>query len=148
MDVTSDPQSGNPGNKYLSSAPRDDYQVFWHYTRFTSMMSILRGLRLYPSLRKRNGRDARYGDGQYVSDIKPGAMSDAQLSYWLVRAPEASGRFTHYVGINVAELEIIQGREHVFVIPGREALDLTGRVVSWGANDDPIPPGGVAPRFS
>ncbi|MFI0422953.1 HYD1 signature containing ADP-ribosyltransferase family protein [Spongiactinospora sp. 9N601] len=139
------PQSPRPAS-WVPATRR--HRIFWHYTRRANMMSILGSLMLYPSLREHNMRDARYGDGQYVSDIEPHTMPSAQLSYWLVGGPYAWWRFTHYVGIDVAGLEVIQGRERVFVIPSREALDLTGRVVSWGANDDLAPPGGVAPRLS
>ncbi|MGV9323773.1 HYD1 signature containing ADP-ribosyltransferase family protein [Streptosporangium sandarakinum] len=116
----------------------------WHYTRHDSMLAILKSLKLNPSLRRLNPRDARYGEGQYVSDVPPGTMTASQLAFYFVRAPSASRRFTHYVEIDVTGLEVIRGRKYVFVIPGREALDLTGRIVSWGANDGLVPPGEVA----
>lgn len=107
----------------------------WHYTSATNLTAIVKSLRLEPSLQARNPRDARYGDGQYVSDIPPGTLSASQLSYCFVRVPYALRRFTHYVEIDVTGLEVIRGRENVFVIPGCKALDLTGRIVSWGSND-------------
>ncbi|WP_419197590.1 HYD1 signature containing ADP-ribosyltransferase family protein [Microbispora hainanensis] len=119
----------------------------WHYTTEANLLAILDSLELYPSLRKENSKDAYYGDGQYVSDIPPGTMTRAQLSRCFLRVPWLPERFTHYVGLDVTGLEVIRGREHVFVIPGREALDLRGRIVSWGANGDLVPPGGVASRL-
>ncbi|MEV0148616.1 MULTISPECIES: HYD1 signature containing ADP-ribosyltransferase family protein [unclassified Nonomuraea] len=107
----------------------------WHYTRQISLEAILRSLRLNPSLRRTNSRDARYGDGQYVSDIRPGTKTAGQLASCFLRAPWAGSRFTHYLGIDVTGLEVVRGREHVFLIPGREPLDLTGRIVEWGADD-------------
>uniref|UniRef100_UPI00350E4FBF HYD1 signature containing ADP-ribosyltransferase family protein n=1 Tax=Nonomuraea pusilla TaxID=46177 RepID=UPI00350E4FBF len=116
----------------------------WHYTRHANMVAILNSLKLNPSLWRNGSRDVRYGEGQYVSDVPPGTMTASQLAFFFVRLPSATRRFTHYVGIDVAGLEVVRGREHVFVIPGREPLDLMGRIVSWGANDRVVSQGGVA----
>ena len=40
---------------------------------------------LLPSLREANSKGAHYGDGRYLSDVPPGAISLAQLSRRLVR---------------------------------------------------------------
>lgn len=111
----------------------------WHYTNVTNLAAILKSFRLNPSLRAHNPRDARYGDGQYMSDIPPGTLSAQQLSFRFMRVPYAFQRFTHYVEVDVTGLEVICGRENVFVIPGRKALDLVGRIVSWGSNDGLVP---------
>lgn len=41
-------------------------------------------------------------------------------------------KFTHYIEINVSGLNIIKGRNGVYVILNEEALDLTGRIISTG----------------
>jgi hypothetical protein len=122
-------------------------ESMWHYTTAANMAAILKSLKLNPSLRQYNPKDARYGDGQYVSDIPPRTLSASQLSYRFVRVPYASRRFTHYIEVDVTGLEVICGREHVFVIPGREALDLEGRIVSWGLNDGLVSQGAVASQL-
>jgi hypothetical protein len=38
------------------------------------------------------------------------------------------------VEIDVTGLNVIEGRAGVFVVPNEGPLDLTGRIVSWGAN--------------
>lgn len=118
---------------------RSGPEVLWHYTTEANQKSILSACRLEPSRRARNPRDARYGDGQYLTDIAPGTMPRTRLAWWLVRHPGASWRFTHYIALDVTGLDVVYCRKHVFLIPNWEALDLTNRIVSSGANWDPSP---------
>jgi hypothetical protein len=43
-----------------------------------------------------------------------------------------SYKYTNYVEIDVGGLNVIKGREGVFVVPSEMPLDLTGRIVSSG----------------
>ncbi len=52
----------------------------FHYTDEAWQKGILDSGQLNPSLRELNPTNARYGNGQYLSDIKPGAMTSNQLS--------------------------------------------------------------------
>ncbi|MEU1883170.1 HYD1 signature containing ADP-ribosyltransferase family protein [Streptosporangium sp. NPDC020072] len=122
-------------------------ETMWHYTSATNLAGILKSRRLNPSLARPDTNDARYGDGQYVSDIPPGSRSASQLSLCFLRVPYAVRRFTHYVEVDVTGLEVVYGREHVFVIPSREPLDLTSRIVSWGSNDGLVSQGALASRL-
>ncbi|MEV4176701.1 HYD1 signature containing ADP-ribosyltransferase family protein [Nonomuraea sp. NPDC049709] len=119
----------------------------WHYTTADNLERIRASLRLNPSLRENNPRDARYGDGQYLTDIPPSTLTGPQLSRRLVHVPFRAERFTHYLEVDVTGLEVVRGREHVFVIPSREPLDLTGRIVSWGPKNGEISQGAVAPQL-
>ena len=98
------------------------------------MNAIRNSCCLRPSLRRTNPNDARYGDGQYFTDIAPGTRTGAQLSRALVGMPFQGNRFTHYVAVDVRGLDVQCGRDGVFVIPGDEALNLADRIVGWGAN--------------
>lgn len=109
-------------------------QTLFHYTDEGGMKGILDSGELHPSLKSANPKDARYGDGQYLSDIQPGAKTCAQLSRCFLNQPFQGNRFTNYVEINVDGLQVVQGRANVFVVPGTEPLDLTGRIVSFGVN--------------
>jgi hypothetical protein len=79
-----------------------------------------------------NPKDARYGDGQYLSDIVPGTKTPGQLAYAFLNDPRGWRRFTHYVEIDVTGWEIVEGRQGVFVIHNSEDLDLAGRIVGGG----------------
>ncbi len=82
-----------------------------HYTDEAGQKGFVDSGQLNPSLRELNPNDARYGNGQYLSDIKPGTMTSNQLSHAFLGAPFWGSRFTNFAEI-----------------------DVTGRIVSWGAN--------------
>lgn len=113
-------------------------RVLYHYTDEAGMNGITQSGELRPSLRANNPRDVRYGEGQYMSDIAPGTRTPAQLSREFLGQPFQGRRFTHYVEIDVTGLDVVQGRNGVFVVPGNQPLDLTGRIVGSGA----VPPVG------
>jgi hypothetical protein len=98
------------------------------------MKAILETGKLLPSLKRLNPRDVRYGNGQYLSDIRPGTMSCAQLSRCFLGQPFQGKRFTNFVEIDVTGLKAVKGRDGVFVIPNEGSLDLVGRIVRSGAN--------------
>jgi hypothetical protein len=106
-----------------------------HYTDAVGLRGILESRVLLPSLRDVNPRDARYGDGQYLSDVRPGSMPPSRLSRCLVGLPWQWRRFTHYVEVDVAGLDLVLCRSNVYLIPGREPLPLEGRTVCWGTNE-------------
>jgi hypothetical protein len=87
-----------------------------------------------PSLKANNPKDARYGDGQYLTDIEPGTKTQGQLSAAFLRVPWAGQKFTHFLEIDVTGLDVVEGRPGVFVVPGSGPLDLTGRIVRSGRN--------------
>jgi hypothetical protein len=109
-------------------------QTLYHYTTEDSMNKIVQSEELYPSLKANNPKDARYGDGQYLTDIEPGTKTQGQLSAAFLRVPWAGQKFTHYVEVDVTGLNVVQGRPGVFLIPNSGNLDLTGRIVSYGKN--------------
>lgn len=109
-------------------------QTLWHYTNLVGLKGILASCRLNPSLKACKPKDARYGDGQYLSDIRPGTRTLEELANCFVRWPCAGQRYTHYVEVDVTGLEVVRCRIHVFLVPGSKPLDLDGRMVSWGAN--------------
>ena len=86
---------------------------------------------LNPSLKANNPKDARYGDGQYLSDINPNTQTPVSLAKKFINVPNKY-KYTHYVKIDVTGLDVIQGRESVFVIPNDSPLDLTNRIISTG----------------
>jgi hypothetical protein len=79
-----------------------------------------------------NPADARYGDGQYLSDFIPGTKSLGELSRAFLGFPFQGRRFTHYIEIDVTGFSLVIGREGVSVVLNTEALDLTGRIMAYG----------------
>nr|WP_167358906.1 HYD1 signature containing ADP-ribosyltransferase family protein [Streptomyces curacoi] len=112
----------------------EDLGTLYHYTNEKGYDGILESGEMRASLRADNSKDARFGDGQYFTDIQPGTKTPGQLSYAFVRVPWAGHKFSHYIEIDVRGLEVMRSveRPDVYVIPNQGALDLTGRIVSHG----------------
>lgn len=67
------------------------------YTDEAGQGGILDGGKLNPSLKSDSPKDARCGDGQYLTDIAPGTRSCARLSACFLGIPFQGRKFTHYV---------------------------------------------------
>jgi hypothetical protein len=67
-----------------------------------------------------------------VSDFAPGTKTPAQLSREFLGQAFQGRRFTHYVEINVTDLNVIRGRNGVYVIPNDVALDISDLIISSG----------------
>jgi hypothetical protein len=109
-------------------------QSLYHYTNEAGHDGITSSGEMRPSLKANNPKDARYGDGQYLTDIVPGTKTPGQLSAAFLRVGWLGRNFTHYVEIDVSGLNVVEGRPGVFVIPNNGPLDLTGRILSSGRN--------------
>jgi hypothetical protein len=106
----------------------------YHYTDAAGEAGIVGSQQLRPSLKALNPKDARYGDGQYLTDIAPGTRTSAQLSRDFLGAPFWGKRFTNYVEVDVSGLRVIRGRDGVYVIRNSGDLNLSGRIISNGSN--------------
>ena len=63
-----------------------------------------------------NPKNARYGAGQYLPDIKPNSQTSASLAKRFINVPNKY-KYTCYVEIDVTNLNVNQDREGVFAIP-------------------------------
>ncbi|MFJ2399505.1 putative T7SS-secreted protein [Streptomyces sp. NPDC087843] len=118
----------------VERVPDEDLSTLYHYTNEGGYNGILESKELRASLKADNPKDARFGDGQYLSDIQPGTKTPGQLSYAFVRVPWAGHKFSHFLEVDVRGLEIMRSveRPDVFVVHNQGPLDLTGRIVSHG----------------
>ncbi|MFD6394845.1 putative T7SS-secreted protein [Nocardia sp. NPDC060259] len=130
------PEECTGGNQNAPSTqpPDEPPRTLYHYTNQEGHDGILDSQELRPSLREQNPKDARYGDGQYLTDVQPGTRTLGQLSYDFLRVPWAGQKFTHFLEIDVTGLEVVQGRPGVFVVPNSGPLDLAGRIIRSGRN--------------
>ncbi|MEU1277813.1 HYD1 signature containing ADP-ribosyltransferase family protein [Streptomyces sp. NPDC005805] len=118
----------------LERVPEKDLGSLYHYTNEGGYNGVLESGEMWPSRKANNPKDARFGDGQYLSDIQPGTKTPGQLSHAFVRVPWAGHKFTHFFEIDVRGLEVMRSveRPDVYVILNNENLDLTGRIVNHG----------------
>ena len=105
-----------------------------HYTSEEGHAGIIQSKSLRPSVRANNPQDARFGDGQYLSDILPGTKRPGQLSMLFFGMPFAGRRFTHYVSIDTKGLDVVFGRQSVYVVKNSGPLDISKRLVANGKN--------------
>jgi hypothetical protein len=117
--------------------PTTGRRTLFHYTKEDRMNKIVESQELWPSTKANNPSDARYGDGQYLSDIPPGTKSNPSLGRAFYGVPWRGKSVTHYVEIDVTDLDVYQApdRPDVFLIRNTNSLDLTNRIVSFGANE-------------
>ncbi|MBB3820951.1 YD repeat-containing protein [Xanthomonas arboricola] len=116
----------------ISSAGSSIPRKLYHYTNEAGMNGILDSQAMNPSLKALNPNDVRYGNGQYFSDIAPGTMSPAQLSRAFINNPFQGARYTHFIEVDTAGLNVIQGRPGVYVVPNEVPLNLSGRIPNSG----------------
>ncbi|MGW5336630.1 putative T7SS-secreted protein [Streptomyces bauhiniae] len=118
----------------VERVPDEDLGSLYHYTNEKGYEGILESKELRVSLKEQNPKDARFGDGQYLSDIQPGTKTPGQLSHAFVRVPWAGHKFSHFIEVDVRGLDVMRSveRPDVFVIHNDGPLDLTGRIVSHG----------------
>jgi hypothetical protein len=108
--------------------------VLHHYTSAAGRAGILATKSIHPSTKAHNPKDARFGDGQYLTDIEPGTKRLGQLSRIFLGIPWGGKRFTDYVSIRTGSLNVIFCRAAVFVIPNSRPLDISDRLVADGKN--------------
>ncbi len=96
------------------------------------MSGILESGEVNASTKALNPADARYGNGQYLTDIIPGTRSPGSLSSTFLSVPGQGARFSNYVEIDITGLNVIEGRSGVFLAPGEGPLDISGRIMSFG----------------
>jgi len=109
--------------------------ILYHYTTEEGMNGILESEQINPSLKAANPKDARMGNGQYLTDIQPGTQSNKDLGRLFKVYPNPH-LFTNYVSIDVSGLNVIQNEEkpYIFMIPNEAPLDIGNRIIGSGAN--------------
>ena len=112
---------------------KEGEQTLYHYTNEKGMNGILDSETLHPSESALNPKDARYGDGQYLTDIAPGSMTKGQISRRLWGVPWNSSKISHFVAIDVTGLPVMNPAKNIFLIPGNSSLDLAGRIIDFGS---------------
>ena len=106
--------------------------ILYHYTDEEGYFGIIRSKSLNPSLLEANPKDARHGDGQYLTDIVPGSLTTAQLSRLLFGVPWVRRKLAYYIAVNVQGLKVENPAEHFYLIRSRNPLKIADRIVGGG----------------
>jgi RHS repeat-associated protein len=95
-------QQPNPSDTVNPQGP------LYHYTDATGHQGITTSGEIWPSQWEQgnpNNAHARFGSGVYLTDIKPGSISQEALSQQLVNNPNRGDRFNHFIEINPQTLQ-------------------------------------------
>jgi hypothetical protein len=117
------------GLMQMSSATKTSTPLY-HYTNEAGYNAIMESKVLNPSIGVKN---ARFGSGQYFTDIEPGTFTKGQTSYRLYGVPWNGSRLTHYIKLEPSGLNIINNKPFNFLHPSSSPLDLSGRILGGGA---------------
>ena len=115
--------------------PEDEpANILYHYTSQKGLVGILQSLHILPSLKANNPKDARYGDGQYLTDIAPGTKTNGELTRALIGRPFPESKYSRYVAINVGGLVVRNPASNIFVVPNSSPLNIVDRLIDYGEN--------------
>jgi hypothetical protein len=152
------PEKAGGEDRYPSIPYKSDRKTLIHYTDQKGLQGILASQKLFLA---QGEIHARYGDGQYFTDLLPeniggktvanltpeqkknGIISAGQAAQKLFNDSRLIRKMTHYVEINIEKLDVRQGlkekatditdiRENVQFILNNDMLDLKGRIVRSG----------------
>ncbi len=101
----------------------------YHYTTAEGYAAIMESKILNPSFGLKN---ARYGAGQYFTDIAPGTLRIGQVSRRLYSVPNKTKSLQFYIKIETRGLNLIQNKAHNFLNPSSKGLNLNGRILGGG----------------
>lgn len=122
-------------------------QTVIHFTDDAGHSGITSSKQLFNST---GSKHARFGDGQYFTDITPqmigaptkagltaqqisaGQMSLGQASSKLFGVPWNGNKMSYFIEIDVTGLKLLNPRGGTFLFPNNKPLDLTGRIVRSG----------------
>ncbi|MGI9920181.1 HYD1 signature containing ADP-ribosyltransferase family protein [Vibrio owensii] len=108
-----------------------------HYTTEQGLEGIIASKQIFASTKAKRAKDARYGNGQYLTDIKPNTYSPEKLSMKLFGGPHSFKRCEHFISIDVTALEVDSPVKYIFVVPNEDPLDISDIINASGENIGP-----------
>ncbi len=108
-----------------------------HYTSKKGYEGIIQSQEIRPSTGNIN---ARYGDGQYLTDLLPSNYTAGQVSRRLYGIPWNTQKIQYYLKIDVTGLNVIQNAPHNFLILNNTPLNINNRIIESGISCFKIKP--------
>ncbi|WP_240416786.1 S8 family serine peptidase [Paenibacillus periandrae] len=109
-------------------------KILYHYTDQLGYKGILSSGVIFNSTKALRPKDARFGDGVYLTDIAPDTMSKEELSQILYNNAFQTKKTDWYVAIDVTDLNVYYGRPGVYVYRTEAPLPIINRFVTSGYN--------------
>ena len=102
----------------------------FHYTTKEGYNEIMKSQELLPSL---GAKHARFGNGQYFTDLQPSNYTAGQISRRLYEVPWNGRKLSYFIKIDVSGLNVVNNAPHNYLIPGNAPLNIQNRIVGGGA---------------
>ena len=103
--------------------------VLYHYTSAQGYKGIIESGEIRPSI---GYKHARYGDGQYFTDLLPSDYTIGQISRRLYRVPWKTNSLRYIFKIDMDGLNVIKNGPHNFLVPNNTPLNVRGRIIDSG----------------
>lgn len=113
------------------SFPNTSSKTLIHYTNEEGYKNILKTENLNPSIGLKN---ARYGEGQYFTNLEAGDYTAGQISRRLYGVPWNTSKVEYFLKIDVSGLNVIQNNSFNFLVSGKNPLNLHGRIIDGGVS--------------
>ena len=101
----------------------------YHYTSEKGYKGIIESNELLPSSGIKN---ARYGDGQYFTDIRPSDYTIHQASRRLYGMPFNTTKMQYYLKLDVRGIDLINTAPHIYLHPSSTPLNIQYRITEGG----------------
>ena len=109
---------------------KTESNILRHYTTEAGYKAIMESGELLPSIGIKN---ARYGSGQYLTDLMSHQFTAGQASRRLFGVPWNSKKMSHFIELDVSGLNVIKNGPNNFLVPGNGSLPIQGIIVNHGA---------------
>lgn len=106
-----------------------EVNILRHYTTEAGYKAIMESGELLPSIGVKN---ARYGSGQYLTDLLSHDLTKGQVSRRLFGVPWNTKSVSHFIDIDVSGMNIIKNAPNNYLIPNTASLPLNGIIVNHG----------------
>ncbi len=111
-----------------SSTPK----TFRHYTSEAGYNGIMESGEMLPSIGAKN---ARYGAGQYFTDLPAAEYTAGQVSKRLFGVPWNTRKISHFIDVDLNGLNIQNNGPHNYSIPNNNNLPIRGRITNHGRSN-------------
>ena len=118
-----------PKMQEMSSYKKTSSDYLIHYTNKEGYNQIMQSETLNPSIGLKN---ARYGEGQYLTNLEAKDYTAGQISRRLYGVPWNTAKVEYFIKIDVSGLNVIQNNSYNFLISGKNPLNLQGRIIESG----------------
>lgn len=103
--------------------------LFRHYTSERGYHAIMDSGELFPSIGAKN---ARYGSGQYFTDLVSSDYTSGQISRRLFGVPWNSSKLSYFIDVDLSGLHFVKNGPGNYLVPNTSNLPLNGRIIDHG----------------